>query len=402
MKNLLLMTLSLWLSLSETAFTQELEWMRTYGEEGIEIPYSVKQTADGGYIMAGETWSNTAGWNDFLLVKTDDIGDTIWTRKYGGTDVDRAQSVNQTADGGYYVAGYTESYGSGYSDMWLLRTDDQGDTLWSRTFGTSGAFERAYSGDLTSDGGYVMAGYRSPGGEYYVVKVDSLGDEEWTRLYKPNAGPYVYEARGIQETDDRGFVIAGNGDSLYVVKTDSLGNVVWDHTYGEGDLCYDVDQTDDGGYVVAGARPVVPQYYAFLMKIDADGDTLWSNKWIRNDNSRGHTVEQADDGGYILAGFTFAQAAWVDSVYVIKTDSEGDSTWTRVYGGWTDDQAWDIHQTTDGGYIVTGYTASFGAGDDDFFLLKLSDDQTPRIRVNEFPDSRRRYLHLGPHDIKGP
>jgi hypothetical protein len=390
----LALTIVICVSALAVIFAQELDWFGTYGEDHIEIAYSVQQTDDGGYVMVGETWSNTAGWNDFLIVKTDVVGDTIWTRKYGGSERERAQSVHQTAKGGYFVAGFTETYSSGYIDMWLLRTDDQGDTLWSRSYGTASAYERAYCGDLTSDGGYIMAGYKSPGGEYYVVKVDSLGNEMWTKLYKPNAGPYVYEAWGIQETDDRGFVIAGNGDSLYVVKTDSSGNVIWDRTHGAGDLCYDVDQTIDGGYVVVGATPVGIQYYVFLMKLDADGDTVWTNKWLRNDNSRGHTVEQVDDGGYIVGGFTFAESQLVDSVYVIKTDDMGDSTWTRVYGGWTDDQAWDVHQTTDGGYIVAGYTASFGAGADDFFLLKLTGEGLPDIDLDGLPENRRGFLSL--------
>jgi hypothetical protein len=401
-KKLLATTTIIYLLSFPVLFAQDLEWIGMYGEESIEITYSIQQTSDEGYVMAGETWSNTAGWNDFLIVKTDADGDTLWSKKYGGSDVDRAQSINQTADGGYYIGGYTESFGAGYSDFWLLRTDDQGDTLWSRTFGSSDKFERAYCGDLTGDGGYVIAGYRSPGGEYYVVRVDSLGNELWTKLYKPNSGPYVYEAWGIKETDDKGFVIGGNGDSLYVVKTDSSGNIIWDKTYGAGDLGYDIDQTSDGGYIVTGATPVGIQYYVHLMKLDAGGDTTWTSKWIRNDNSRGHTVEQAKDGGYIVAGFTFEESQLVDSVYIIKTNAFGDSTWSRVYGGWTDDQAWDVHQTTDGGYIVGGYTASFGHGADDFFLLKLNGEGLPEIDFDEFPEEKRGFRFLGDFGKNGP
>ncbi len=385
-KTLFFLTLLICLSFVRYGLTQDVLWETTYGEESIEIAYSVSETADDGFILVGETWSDTEGMNDFYVVKTNASGDSVWSRKYGGSERERAHTVHQTTNGGYYIGGFTETYASGYIDIWLLRVNDHGDTLWTRTYGTSSAYERAYCGDLTSDGGYILAGNKSGTGDYYVVRVDSLGNEMWTKSYKPNDGPYVYEAYGIQETPDGGFIIAGNGDSLYVVKTTSSGDVEWDRTYGAGDLCYDLDQTDDGGYVVAGARPIDTNYYVFLMKIDAVGDTLWSNHWGRNQNSRGHTVTQTDDGGFIVAGFTFAQAEWVDSVYVIKTDSLGNTEWEEVYGGSRDDQAWDIHQTADDNYIITGYTASSGAGDDDFYLIKLSSEHTPAVAIDLIPD----------------
>jgi hypothetical protein len=385
MKELLFCALILLLSIFSVSFAQSVQWAQTYGEQESETAHTVQQTADGGYILAGETWSHTAGWNDFLVVRTDASGDTVWTRKYGGSEREGAYAAHQTADQGFFIAGFTETYGAGYTDFWLLRTDDHGDTLWSRTYGTAAAFERAYCGDLTSDGGYVMAGNKSGTGDYYVVRVDSTGNELWTRSYKPNAGPYVYEAFGIEETYDKGFIIAGNGDSLYVVKTDDTGDVVWDYTYGEGDLGYDVEQTDDGGYIIGGASPVDSYYHMFLMKLDSEGVPLWQKRWRRNLNSRGHAVQQTEEGGYLIAGFTFYQATWVDSVFVVKTDASGDSIWGEVYGGWTDDQAWDIEETADGSYIVTGYTASFGNGDDDFFLMKLSDSQLTPVSVGLIP-----------------
>ncbi|MFQ6104789.1 MAG: hypothetical protein ACE5OP_10930 [Candidatus Glassbacteria bacterium] len=386
MKKLFCLMLLICLSSFSKILAQDVLWEAAYGEEGIEVAYSVCETADLGFILAGETWSNTEGMNDIYVVKTDSVGDMIWWRKYGGSERERAHTIHQTADGGFYVGGFTETYASGYIDMWLLRLNEYGDTLWTRTFGTSDAYERAYCGDLTSDGGYILAGNKSGTGEFYVVRVDSLGNELWTQTYKPTPSQYVYEAYGIQETDDGGFIIAGYGDSLYVVKTTSSGDIEWDRTYGEGDLCYDVDHADDGGFIVAGARPIEGYYHVFLMKIDAEGDTLWTNHWGRNLNSRGHTVEQADDGGYIVAGYTFAQAEWVDSVYVIKTDSMGSSEWEEVYGGSRDDQAWDLHQTSDGNYIIAGYTLSFGAGDDDFYLIKLSSEHVPLVSIDLIPD----------------
>jgi len=373
MRTAMLLAVVLGLALASTALAQDTLWARTYGGEGIENAYWVEPTADGGYIVAGETWGFGAGMNDFYIVKTDESGDTLWTRTYGGVDRDRAYSIHQTADGGYFICGYTESFSARYFDFWLVRIDPDGDTLWTRSYGSDQQYETCYCSDLTADGGYVMAGSVSGTGEFYAVRVDSLGNALWTQTYKPTPTAYVYEAHSIQETDDGGYIIAGYGDSLYVVKTDANGDVVWDRTYGEGAHAYAVQQTSDGGYAVAGDTPVAGWYDMYLMKTDESGDTLWTRRYKRGDNERSHahSLQQTSDGGYVLAGYTFARSQMVDSVFVVKTDAVGDTIWTRVWGGWTDDQAYCIQTTDDGGYIVAGYTASFGAGADDFYLIKI-------------------------------
>ena len=373
MKKAILLTVVLGLWSASAALAQDTLWARTYGGEDIENAYWVDPTADGGFIVAGETWGFGAGMNDFYIVKTDEFGDTLWTRTYGGVDRDRAYSIHQTADGGYFICGYTESFSARYFDFWLVRIDQDGDTLWTRSYGTSQQYETCYSGNLTGDGGYVMAGSVSGTGEFYAVRVDSLGNALWTQTYKPTPTAYVYEAHSIQETDDGGYIMAGHGDSLYVVRTDSNGDVVWDRTYGEGAHAYAVQQTTDGGYAIAGDTPIAGWYDMYLMKTDEFGDTLWTRRYKRGDNERSHahSLRQTSDGGYILAGYTFARSQMVDSVFVVKTDAVGDTIWTRVWGGWTDDQAYCIQTTDDGGYIVAGYTASFGAGADDFYLIKI-------------------------------
>ena len=201
--------------------------------------YSVQQTADGGYIVAGYTNSFGAGDYDFYLVKTNSQGDTLWTRTYGGSDDDWAYSVQQTADGGYIVAGYTYSFGAGDDDFYLVKTNSQGDTLWTRTYGGSGDDE-AYSVQQTADGGYIVAGYTSSfgagSGDFYLVKTNSQGDTLWTRTY---GGSGYDGAYSVQQTADGGYIVAGytgsfgaGSDDFYLVKTNSQGDTLWTRTYG--------------------------------------------------------------------------------------------------------------------------------------------------------------------------
>ena len=158
------------------AFSQQ-RWERNYGGTNPDGGYSVQQTTDGGYIIAGLTTSFGAGNCDAYLIKTNASGNTLWTRTFGGTDADYANSVQQTSDGGYIVAGYTYSFGAGHADVWLIKTNASGDTLWTRTYG--GAYDDyANSVQQTTDGGYIVAGVTSSFGDsaqVYLIKTDSLG-----------------------------------------------------------------------------------------------------------------------------------------------------------------------------------------------------------------------------------
>jgi len=209
----------------------DTRWTRTYGGPSWDGGYSVVLTSDGGYIIAGETWSFGAGVIDIYLIKTDSLGDTIWTKTYGGTGWDCGRSVTQTSDGGYIIAGYTESYGVG-GDFYLIKTDENGDTIWTRTYGGTG-WDCGRSVAQTSDGGYIIAGYtRSYGAgadDVYLIKTDSLGDTLWTRTYGGTDYEYGYL---LAQTSDGGYIVVGNTYSygagmtdVYLIKTDSLGNV---------------------------------------------------------------------------------------------------------------------------------------------------------------------------------
>ena len=304
-------------------------WNKTYGGSDFEQAFSVEQTSDGGYIIAGYGPSYVTNSYDFWLVKTDASGNQQWNKTYGGSGSDGAFSVQQTSDGGYIIAGHTTSFGAGSYDFWLVKTDASGNQQWNKTYGGSGSDE-AFSVQQTSDGGYIVAGYTSSFGagsyDFWLVKTDGSGNQEWNKTY---GGSGSDGARSVEQTSDGGYIIAGfgpygaGGCHLWLVKTDASGNRQWDKTYGGGG--------SDGAY----------------------------------------SVEQTSDGGYIIAGYTTSYAAGYCAFWLVKTDASGNQQWDKAYGGSGDDEAFSVQQTSDGGYIIAGYTSSYGAGSYDFWLIKV-------------------------------
>jgi hypothetical protein len=373
-------------------------WTRTYGGSSDDYGQSVYQTTDGGYIITGKTNSFGAGSYDVYLVKTDANGDTLWSRTYGGSGLDWGYSVQQTTDGGYIIASFTYSFGAGGPDFYLVKTDANGDSLWTRTYGGS-SDDYGFSVQQTTDGGYIITGFTTSfgagGWDVYLVKTDANGDTLWTRTY----GGYANDdAQSVQQTSDGGYIIAGTtesfgagGEDVYLVKTDANGDTLWTCTYGGsgGDRGQCVQQTSDGGYIFAGATMSfgAGSYDVYLVKTDANGDELWTRTYGGNGTDVGYSVRQTFDSGYILTGWTTSFGAGWEDVYVVRTDANGDTLWTRAYGGGYWEYGHSVQQTSDGGYIVAGATYSFGAGRDDFYLLKIAGEAPePDVSIEIVPD----------------
>lgn len=367
---------------SLNAQSPDTAWTKTFGGIDYDLGYSVQQTTDGGYIVAGYTESYGAGDYDVYLIKTNSSGDTLWTRTFGGTNDDLCFSVQQTTDGGYIVTGHTDSFGAGKNDVYLIKTNSSGDTLWTRTFGGT-EYDCSYFVRQTNDGGYIVTGftlsYGAGGADVYLIKTDSGGDTLWTKII----GGYEWEyGFSVQQTADEGYIVTGftdsygaGADDVYLIKTNSSGDILWTRTFGgtDYDVGYFVHQTTDGGYIVSGSTE---SYGAggenvYLIKTDSSGYTLWSRTFGGNQNDCGYSVQQTADGGYIVAGHTESYGAGGSDVYLIKTDSSGDTLWTKTIGGTQNDPGEFIQQTTDGGYIIAGCTVSYGAGYSDIYLIKL-------------------------------
>jgi hypothetical protein len=309
-------------------------WAKIYGGMFDDVAYSVRQTSDGGYIVAGRTGSLSAN-DDVFLIKTDANGDVQWAKTYRGANVDWAFSVQQTSDGGYILAGRTRSFGAGNFDIFLIKTDAEGNVQWAKTYGGAGD-DWASSVQQTSDGGYILAGRtRSFGAgnlDVFLIKTDADGNIIWAKTYGGTGDDLAYS---VQQTSDGGYIVAGEtrsfgagNNDVFLIKTDANGDVQWAKTYGGtgNDVGWSVQQTSDGGYIVAG---LTRSYGAggediFLIKTDADGNLEWAKTYGGTGNDWASSVQQTSDGGYIVAGLTRSYGAGGDDVFLIKTDANGD------------------------------------------------------------------------------
>ncbi|MBT8378769.1 MAG: T9SS type A sorting domain-containing protein, partial [Ignavibacteria bacterium] len=256
-------------------------WTKTYDGGDADLGYAVQNTSDGGFIIVGTTRSFGSGGFDFFLIKTDSSGDTTWTKTYGGSNDERAYSVMQTSDDGYIIVGETTSFGNGNDDAWLVRTNSIGDTLWTKSFGGAESDE-GHSVIQTSDGGFVIAGVKESSVTYddmWLIKTNSSGEMLWEKTYDYGVGDNE-EGNSVVQTSDGGFAICGLGtnisgfsEDILIIRTDELGDTLWTIAYG--DSSYDVGnsiiQSSDGGYVVAGTEESFLSWTNFLlMKIESD------------------------------------------------------------------------------------------------------------------------------------
>jgi hypothetical protein len=369
----------------------EEKWNVTFGGTDWDVAYSVQQTLDGGYILAGGTCSYSAGEDDAWLVKTDSDGNEIWNKTFGGTMCDGvgdgAHSVQQTLDGGYIFAGYTMSYGTGSADFWLVKTDSDGNEIWNKTFGGTD-WDWASTVQQTSDGGYVLEGYTESYGagswDFWLVKTDSNGNEQWNKTF---GGTGEDRKSCAQQTTDDGYIIAGYTESygvgqgdFWLVKTDSNGNEQWNKTFGGTgwDVANSVQQTSDGGYILAGWTCSYGAGHddAWLVKTDSNGNEMWNKTFGGSQGDGAHSVQQTSDSGYIIAGYLRSHGA------VVKTDSDGKEMWNKTFGNYANrDHILSVQQTADGDYILAGCRGLNIASFYDARLIKLGVD-TPRGDLN--------------------
>ena len=363
-------------------------WQKTYGGAGSDMTWSMIQTADGGYALAGESQVGTSGVFYAWLVKTDIYGNASWNQTFEGT----FRSVVQTADGGYAIAGIFNN------DFLLVKTDSNGNGLWRRTYDpvkspenryTSVARDYAWSVVQTSDGGYALAGmtnnnpFEGEDDDVWLVKTDVNGTAVWNQTY---AGPDVDYAYDVVQTSDGGYAIGGGTEisgkqmEFWLIKTDASGNALWNKTYGRADTdwLYSMIQTSDGGFALAGGYAYgVSAYGGWLVKTDADGNEQWNKTYGGTFLSLSQTV----DGGYALAGVISDQGAGGSDSWFVKTDANGNEEWNMTYGGPGEDRAFSVVQAADGGYALSGPTESYGAGSRDFWLIKTDEFGV----VPEFP-----------------
>jgi hypothetical protein len=354
------------------------KWSRAFGGNNIDQCFSIIQTVDGGYATVGWTSSFGSGRSDVWLIKIDSNGDEIWNNTYGGSKRDKGYSIQQTDDEGYIIVGYTESYGNGFYDLWLIKTDKNGMEKWNYTFG-GGDHDFGLSVIISEDNNYIVTGYQSSFNavncDLWIIKVGLNGTKIWDKSY---GGKFCESGFNILELED-GFIISGYTDSFghgdydaWILKTDKFGDLIWEKTYGGAseDVSRSIQQTSDGGFIAAGWTKSFGsgKKDIWLFKIDQDGNVQWNKTFGGTLNDGAYYIDKTDDNNFIVTGFT--DIGGFSDFYLMKIDQNGDNIWIRYYGGVLDDEANSVKQTTDEGYIIGGWTKSIGSGREDVWVVR--------------------------------
>ncbi len=383
---------------------------RTYGGFNFEEGKSVKQISDGNYIIGGWTVSYGSGSEDVYLLKINADGDTLWTQTYGEAMHDYGYDVQETADSGFVITGYTEKTDSTGYDVYLIRTDQNGDTLWTRAYGGDD-YEEGFTVSQSDDGGFIIGGYTESFGtglkDIYLIKTDHNGDTLWTKIY---GGTSYEEVYSVKQTIDGGYFAAGYTESdsvfvenkkstkgagdMFLMKTDAAGDTSWTKRYGGSgfDIAYSAQQTTDGGYILGG---ITESFGAegidiFLVKTDSNGDTLWTKTYGGEKQDVARSVSQTNDGGYIITGKTNSFGNGKMDVYLIKTNSAGDTLWTKTFGDEDFDYAYSVTETSDNGYAISGYTSKSGILNHNVYFIRTDvngDIETFDVSLTADPDT---------------
>ena len=414
-----------------------IEWQKCLGGSIGEPAYSIQQSADGGFVVAGYSWSidgdvsGNHGLSDYWIVKLDTAGNLVWQKSFGGSNNDVAWAMDQTADGGFVVAGYSRSNdgditsNAGLTDYCIMKLDAAGNLEWQKSLGGSDD-DWAYAIRQTTEGGFIVAGHsKSNDGDvsgnhgdwdYWVVNLDVNGNLLWQRSL---GGSDEDEAYAVVQTADGGFVIAGGSDSndgdasgnhgdgdAWIVKLDLNGNLLWQKSLGGSgdDYAYSIQQTTDGNLIVAGSSPSNDGDVSgnhghtdyWIMKLDDSGNLLWQKSLGGSDYDQVNSIQQTIDGGFIVAGYSYSSDGDVsvnhglNDYWIVKLDTAGNLVWKESLGGSDYDQANSIQQSADGGFIIAGLTFSndndvsgnhddnFGTSED-YWIVKLSSDSLTYI-----------------------
>ena len=397
-------------------------WDKRFGgasDDRAYFSHPIQQTADGGFILGGFSYSgmngdktepNFGGAADYWIVKTDSLGTKQWDRVFGGTDEDNLHCIQQTSDGGFILGGFSKSGISGnktqpcwggtfYGDYWIVKTDSLGYKEWDKDFGGT-SDDLLSSISQTTDGGFILGGYSRSGisgdktqpmwglVDYWIVKTDSLGNKQWEKDFGGFDVDYLFS---IQQTLDGGFILGGYSESgisgdktdggwgwsdYWIIKTDSLGNKQWDKDYGgtQQDEFISIQQVSDGGYILAGSsasgiggdktQPNWGDWDYWIIKTDSIGIKQWDKVFGGSSHEECYNILQTVDGGYLISGDSYSSISGnktennlgSEQIWVAKTDSLGNLIWDKTILEPGHDETGISIQTKDGCYLMANYT----------------------------------------------
>ena len=406
-----------------------IQWQKSLGGTNTDQAYSIQQTANGGYIVAGVSISNDGdvfnnhGGSDIWVVRLDTNGAVLWKKTFGGSSDDRARSIQQTSDGGFVVVGHTVSNNGDVSgnhgdyDAWILKISSTGVIQWQRCLGGS-AFDEAWDVQQSTDGGYIVIGgssssdgdltFNNGSSDFWVVKMNGSGTIEWQKSLGGSGFDLGY---AIRQTNDGGYIATGEGGSnngdisgfhgvtdFWVVKLTFDGKIEWERSLGGTSLDRgnDIQPTQDGGYIVYGqirsSNGDVTGYHGgydlWAVKLNKDGAIEWQRALGGSGEDYATSIYQTEDDGYIMTGQTQSTDGDVNDndggadLWIVKLSDTGAILWEKTLGGTQDEWGNSIEQTSDGGFIMAGYARSNNGdvsenkGKTDYWIVKLSPESS--------------------------
>ncbi|RKZ26736.1 hypothetical protein DRQ26_03995, partial [bacterium] len=380
----------------------QTQFVRAVGGTGWDYGRSVVLTDDGGYAVSGRTYNYGAGNADCFLVKFNSLGILEWARVVGGADDDYGRCLARTIDGGYIIGGWTRSFGAGDWDVLIIKFDSSGGVVWCRAIGGS-EYDYCWHIIQTADSGYAAVGatgsYGAGSSDIFLIKLDSDGNLEWANCV---GGTFSENAECVVHTLDGGYAVAGYSytfsvepgmtDDMLLIKFDSLGSVEWTRVAGVNgyDEAYSLVQTPDSGFAMTGlsyVRDLAGDL--FITRYDNLGTMMWFKilgNFAVSNTEYGKSIIWTDDSSFVIAGETYSFGAGSDDMLLTKFNGLGNWEWSYVVGGTNSDRAISVKLATDGGYISAGGTRSYGAGLGDVLLVKFDSDGRTCVGENIFPD----------------
>jgi len=403
--------LVLFIALVNNCNSQELfkiNWERSFGMDGVQVANKIIQTSDGNYLVIGNSGSPNSNSNisfgmvDFWILKIDNNGNIIWENTFGGSDNDIPYSAKETQDGGFIIAGESSSNdgslttNNGNSDFWVIKIDSQGSLLWQKNYGGSND-DRASSLSVTTDGSIIVGGTTNSwdgdivgnhgNNDYWVIKLNNLGDLIWQ---KPYGGTSTDELKELITTTEGNIVLTGytssnngdvsgnNGESdVWVLKVDINGNIIWQSCYGGNsqEIALSLVETIDNNLILCGntysnnglvsGNNGSGTSDAWVLKINQNGNLLWQKCFGNTTNQVAQSIEVTEDGGYIFSGYTDSGGGNISDynggvydVWILRMDSLGNEIWENNLGGSGGEAAVSIIKTTEGEYLLTGFSNS--------------------------------------------
>jgi hypothetical protein len=382
---------------------KDTAWVQTYGGRSVDMAHCVRQVHDGGFVLAGMTSSFGMGESSMYLVRTDSNGTHLWSNTYGGGNISQGYAVRETADNGFALLGYTNSAGAGGYDMFLVKTDSTGRLLWTKTYGGKD-WDFGYGMEVLQDGGFILCGetssFSNGGSDVFIVRTNSVGDTLWTRHYGGAGTDIGYSVASQQ---DSSYVIAGQTTSAagdldaLCLRYDTKGNLLSANTYGgKGDeMLNEVCVARDKSLLMIGSSNSAPTHGSFDfydVKADSTGQMIWSNVQGGAGNDQGYGIRETRSGDLDVVGYSDSyNGQGGRAMFILRLMQAGGWQITGAsFGGILDEEGYSVALTQTGGVVYAGFTNSYGQGLQDMYFVKMKNDsigQNYLLSSNYFADN---------------